>query len=548
MADQSTINDYAMIDSFLNDSLQSYRRQVFGNYDSKTGYYPQQRNDGAEVVEQDLSEEVDTFETDPVDDMTMGEDDYYDMMFGDGGYTQQSGYVYEDNPTPSSSKGFKKFATYEEGKKALVNQLNLYKTGKTRNPVKPSSTLLEAMSVYAPSSDNNDPVRYANFIAKQLGITVNTPISKIDTDKWANAIEKMEGNKSGNNPGNLRRQSGGRATIATTPESQFVGLNVDGLDELILPLSGKNTIRGLDNYQPVAVTDGFKYKVLMGPEDTEQFNGTVYEKRLKKGKKLKYQTGGSKKKSIIPRTLRKRTNDNTFTANIQSDNGIRQSFTLPETVYLNNYFQSPKFREKLIAQGEKNPDEIINESVKNVNDLDFKYYSDLDKEDADFARNADGYFQDRTGIQKFFGRRPYMVIPDKNEKGNQRPLIIVHEQSHNANPLRGKEEKEINKRNKYHTEEMMEEYGDEIAHDADPGEVKADLDAFRYFLKTNNITDPYIKNIEQKDLDKYRKEYQQSTKSQHYVDRLLDRFDDSDLLYLLNNITKMKKLNDSNIA
>ena len=105
----------------------------------------------------------------------------------------------------SSSKGFRNFSNYEEGRNALENQLNLYKTGKTKVGLKSDSTLLEAMSKYAPYGDGaNDPVAYANFIAKKAGVTVNTPISQIDTKKWADAIEKIEGNKVGNNPGNLR--------------------------------------------------------------------------------------------------------------------------------------------------------------------------------------------------------------------------------------------------------------------------------------------------------------------------------------------------------
>lgn len=104
-----------------------------------------------------------------------------------------------------SSKGFRTFSSYEEGKQALHNQLNLYKTGKTKVGLKPSSTLLEAMSKYAPFGDGaNNPIVYSNVIAKKLGITPNTPISQIDTKKWADAIEKVEGNKKGNNPGNIR--------------------------------------------------------------------------------------------------------------------------------------------------------------------------------------------------------------------------------------------------------------------------------------------------------------------------------------------------------
>lgn len=105
---------------------------------------------------------------------------------------------------------FRSFATPEEGRQALENQLRLYQIGRTKNNVKPSSSLYQAMSTYAPEADHNKPIQYAEFIAKKLGISPNTPIANIDTKKWADAITIMEGNKKGNNPGNLRPyQQGG---------------------------------------------------------------------------------------------------------------------------------------------------------------------------------------------------------------------------------------------------------------------------------------------------------------------------------------------------
>lgn len=102
------------------------------------------------------------------------------------------------NNNPGNIRGkdghFMSFNSYEEGKQHLRNQLELYKTGKTKNDVDPNSSLLHAMSVYAPKSDNNDPVNYAKFIANKLGISINEPIQNIDTEKWADAIELMEGN------------------------------------------------------------------------------------------------------------------------------------------------------------------------------------------------------------------------------------------------------------------------------------------------------------------------------------------------------------------
>lgn len=105
-----------------------------------------------------------------------------------------------------ASAGFQQFSSYEAGRSALENQLDLYQTGKTRNKVGPSSSIYQAMSVYAPAGDGkNDPFAYARFIAGKLGVPITTPISQINKKSWADAIEEMEGNRKGNNPGNLRK-------------------------------------------------------------------------------------------------------------------------------------------------------------------------------------------------------------------------------------------------------------------------------------------------------------------------------------------------------
>lgn len=137
---------------------------------------------------------------------------------------------------PVSSK-FRQFNSYEAGKNALVNQLRLYQTGKTRTGVKPNFTLLQAMSVYAPPHEN-DTNRYANFIAHKLGVTTDTPISQIDTHKWADAIAQFEGNK-GNNPGNLKRQTGG-FSLNSVPDIKTpkFNLNLPQVKEKNSPIGG----------------------------------------------------------------------------------------------------------------------------------------------------------------------------------------------------------------------------------------------------------------------------------------------------------------------
>lgn len=75
-------------------------------------------------------------------------------------------------------------------------------------------------------------------------------------------------------------QTGGDTLYATTPETQRIGLNDPTYNKAYMNLRGTNTIRGLDNKQPVAVTNGSKYQILKGPKDTASFTGPIFEQRL----------------------------------------------------------------------------------------------------------------------------------------------------------------------------------------------------------------------------------------------------------------------------
>lgn len=74
--------------------------------------------------------------------------------------------------------GFSYFSSYEEGFNALVHQLKIAIDGRSK-VYKPTMTLLDFFNVYAPSSDGNFPRSYATFVAKRLGVTVDTVISTL---------------------------------------------------------------------------------------------------------------------------------------------------------------------------------------------------------------------------------------------------------------------------------------------------------------------------------------------------------------------------------
>lgn len=61
-------------------------------------------------------------------------------------------------------------------------------------------TLVDAMKIYAPASDGNDPKEYANYISKKAGINKTTIIGKLtpaQQDKMVAAMFAMEGYKVG---------------------------------------------------------------------------------------------------------------------------------------------------------------------------------------------------------------------------------------------------------------------------------------------------------------------------------------------------------------
>jgi hypothetical protein len=78
-----------------------------------------------------------------------------------------------------------------------------------------------------------------------------------------------------------RFQMGG-VPIAHNASSQFQGLNDPTYHEMIFPMEGENTFRGLDSEEPVYLEDETgKKKVLKGRHQTTKMKGKVYEKRLK---------------------------------------------------------------------------------------------------------------------------------------------------------------------------------------------------------------------------------------------------------------------------
>lgn len=77
-----------------------------------------------------------------------------------------------------NDNGFCKFETYQHGYDALKNLLIRACTGKSK-VYNPEMNLTDFYNVYAPASDGNNPVRYAQFVAGKLGVSVETKIKNL---------------------------------------------------------------------------------------------------------------------------------------------------------------------------------------------------------------------------------------------------------------------------------------------------------------------------------------------------------------------------------
>lgn len=71
---------------------------------------------------------------------------------------------------------FAYFDSFASGWLALWWDLYCKSTGRTRTKLTGESSLIELFAVWAPRSDRNNPLAYANQIAKQLNITTETKL------------------------------------------------------------------------------------------------------------------------------------------------------------------------------------------------------------------------------------------------------------------------------------------------------------------------------------------------------------------------------------
>lgn len=89
---------------------------------------------------------------------------------------------------------FQQFSSPQEGYDALVKDLTGKMTGATSTGLKPTSSLRDFSSTWAPASDKNNPEQYAQKLSKQLGVSPDTPIGSLKSrvDDFAKAVATDE--------------------------------------------------------------------------------------------------------------------------------------------------------------------------------------------------------------------------------------------------------------------------------------------------------------------------------------------------------------------
>lgn len=87
-------------------------------------------------------------------------------------------FVGQHKALGADPQGFAIFRTYDDGWNYLITMLTNAATGKSR-VYTPTMSLYDFFRVYAPSSDNNDPDRYAEVVAKHIGVSPRTLIREL---------------------------------------------------------------------------------------------------------------------------------------------------------------------------------------------------------------------------------------------------------------------------------------------------------------------------------------------------------------------------------
>lgn len=205
--------------------------------------------------------------------------------------------------------------------------------------------------------------------------------------------------------------------------------------------------------------------------------------------------------------------------------------------FYNSYITSPRYKQMLIGQGYKNPDDAIKLRQANINvtPVQKKYSTVSEYNTNDHVVNISPFDE--------------LQIPNANMKS-----ILAHELSHVGGAIHYKMDKypspmklsekeftEILNRNRLSKMDYSKLSDEEKYHDIAPQENKADLDALRYRLYSDKLYDAGTQNFNKEMLQKAKQKYSADLSMQ----RLSKYFSDDDIIWMMNNIAK-NSTNNSN--
>lgn len=118
------------------------------------------------------------------------------------------------NIRPVGGQGFRFFESALHGWEAMKNQLMRYFNGKTTG--RQLQTIWDIVSTWAPASDNNDPQKYAQDVAKWMGVSPNAVLNLTNPNTMGALMQSMarkEGYSSWNSPLAYKAAGGGSPSI-----------------------------------------------------------------------------------------------------------------------------------------------------------------------------------------------------------------------------------------------------------------------------------------------------------------------------------------------
>lgn len=132
------------------------------------------------------------------------------------------------NIRPVGGKGFRFFDSASRGWEAMKNQLMRYFTGKTTG--RALQTVQDIVSTWAPAGDKNDPKKYAQDVAKWMGVSPNAVLNLNNPNTMGTLMQSMarkEGYGDWNSPLAYRAAGG----VPSRSIQQETTINIHGVSD-----------------------------------------------------------------------------------------------------------------------------------------------------------------------------------------------------------------------------------------------------------------------------------------------------------------------------